>query len=306
MKYCDKIYNLFIAYAKENSALDIYDDYRDHENIEFLLYYDKTIKTACGNTIRKKEKIISCESFIDRICDAYMDAEGYYKDQYIKEFLHSIKSESLQRYIENHKSDIEYVLDDIFYDYVSIVYPIESFLDDTIKINIFWDQKNSSGFDNVFLPFLLNSQGYYLKDHKYFKKLVNNLHSYYAFHQLLSNKDKKQVEIDSKDAFLNSLIQEIDNCYLDSPKDLCFIATVTIRDYFKLLEKNRKFTISKDAVCGLVDRYNGGGSILNINLKKDIVVNTNDITVLVEKIDKYTVDDIYGLVSSEFKHCIQL
>ena len=90
------------------------------------------------------------------------------------------------------------------------------------------------------------------------------------------------------------------------PRDLCFIASVSIDDYFKLLEKNRLFTIKKDVVCGLVDKYNGGGSVLELELEKDITINTNNIEVLIEGVDRYTVDEIYGLVSSCYKDSVIL
>ena len=57
-------------------------------------------------------------------------------------------------------------------------------------------------------------------------------------------------------------------------------------------------------MCGLVDVYNGGGSILEIALKNDLIVNTDDIYIKVEGLDHYTVDDIYGLTGQCFKNCI--
>ena len=152
----------------------------------------------------------------------------------------------------------------------------------------------------------MHSQGYKCKDYPVFKKLLNNLHSYKTFKEGLNSKDLKTLEDIKNNKFLFSLYEEIENCYLDSPRDLCFITEISIDDYFKLLEKNKKFIINKSCMCGLVDIYNGGGSLLEIQLEKDIVLNTDDIEIKVEGIDRYTVNDIYGLTSQCFKDCIKV
>ena len=130
------------------------------------------------------------------------------------------------------------------------------------------------------------------------------LHIYTKNH--LSKKDIKQIEEIKENKFLSSLLNEIENCYLDSPRDLCFIAKITIRDYFKLLEKNKTFIIKNNAMCGLVDSYNGGGSVLEIELLKDIKINTNDIDIKIEGLDNYTVDQIYGLTGDCFRYCVEV
>lgn len=303
MKYNDKILDLFTNYCKKNNSIDIYDDYRDHENPEYLLYKQEYIKTPCNNNIIKKIKI-DYDDFICNIIDAYSESCSYYIDAFIDGFISDL-SGRYKEYALNNYDDLLSDMRDIFYDYVDIKYPIDSFLNDTIKINIFWDAKNQSGYDDSFLVWLLHTQHILLKDHKYLKKLLNNLHSYMALYDKLSSKDRKQLEEDYKNnIFLKSLIDEIHNCYLDSPRDLCFIASVSIKDYFYLIQENKRFTIKKDAMCGLVDKYNGGGSILEIQLLNDIVVNTNDISIKVEGIDRYTVNDIYGLCGSCYKEVV--
>ena len=304
MKYEDKIYSLFSDYIKENPEIEIYTDYHDFEDIYYALYVIKDIKTPCNNTIRKKVKL-SREEFYENIEEAYYENSRFEVQNYIDDFISSISSSRLKDYASSH-DEVRYNLIDMVYGEVNIKYPYEEFLSQYININIFWSVKNKSGYDDVFLKFLLHSQDLYIKDHKYLKKLLNNLHCYKEFKSGLSKKDIKQLEEDYKNnVFLKSLIDEIENCYLDSPRDLCFIAEVKVDDYFKLLEdKNKKFIIKNYAMCGLVDIYNGGGSILEIQLLKDIIVNTNDIEIKVEKIDKYTVDDIYGLCSSCYKDCV--
>ena len=298
MKYKEIIFNKLNDYIKLHPSIDIYDDYNDHNNIEYLLYNKYKID---GYT--RTEKIKDIEDFKNKIFDAYFDTYIYYLNEYIEGFISSLKI-GYQLFIDNHNNILDDIREEI--ENKTIVnYPIDSFLNDEIKINIFWlDNKNKSGFDDIFLKHLMRSQGYFLKNHTYFKKLLNNLHSYKTFSEGLTIKEKTQLEEDKKDKFLSSLIDEIENCYLDSPRDFCFIASITIENYFKLFSK-KSFIIQKNAVCGLVDKYNGGGSILNIQLKKDIKINTCDISILIENIDKYTVNNIYGLTSNCFEDCIK-
>lgn len=303
MKYKDKIINLFTAYCKENNKITIYDDYRDHENPGYMLYHDRYIKNSYGESKRIREKITNRDDFINEILDAYSDSESYYIDDMIKDFKNNyIKDYRLAAYLDYH-DDLYDDLRDVIYDYVDIEYPINSFLKDEIKVNIFYKSKINSGFDDEWLPWLLHTQDLLCKDHPYLKKLLNCLHVYH--NEKITKKDKKLYNKDYKEnIFFKSLIDEIENCYLDSPRDLCFIATITIENYFKLLEKNKKFTIQKDCMVGLVDIYNGGGSMLDIQLEKDVILNTNDIEIRIEGVDKYSVDDIYGLISSCYKDCV--
>lgn len=307
MKYTDKIIDLLIDYCKKNSNIEIYyDRYYDTDDIKYILYDNVKIKTPCNNVIYKKEKL-SHDDVVCKIMDCYSESVNCEIDNYIDNFIDDIKNTNLKNYALNHKQDLYSDLLDIIYDYVDIIYPIDDIMNEYIKINIFYKSKTDSGYDDEWLKVLLHSQGLLIKNHSYLKKLLSNLHIHTKYSDPLNKKDKSQLEYDYKNnTFLKSLIDEINNCYLDSPRDLCFIANVKIKDYYNLLEKNKEFFINKDAVCGLVDYYNGGGSILEIQLLKDIKLNTNNIKVLIEGIDKYTVDDIYGLCGSCFKDCVKI
>ena len=297
MKYADKIISLFKEYCKKNNKIEIYDDYRDHDDPYSLLYcYDYKTK--------QKHIITKIDDFYDNLFNAYADAEIYYINDFINDFKSTLKDYRLKAYLDYHDDALN-DLKDVLYDYVDIEYPVNSFLNDRIKVNIFYKSKCDSGYDDAWLPFLLHTQHLKSKDHPYLKKLLNCLHVYHS--EKITKRDKEQYNKDYKEnIFLKSLIDEIENCYLDSPRDLCFIAEISIKDYFNLLEKNKEFFIEKDAVCGLVDYYNGGGSILDIQLMHDVKLNTNNIKLLVESIDKYTVDEIYGLCGSCFKDCVKI
>lgn len=276
-------------YMQEHPVIEIYPSYNDFEDIESLLY--RNVETSYGY----KKIMLSYDDFCMDIVDAYQDACDEEIKYYVKQFIQDIKDEDIKEYIENYYFN---ELENIVNDNVYIQYPIKDFEKREIKINIFWSKKNQSGFENTWLKYLLHSQSYKVKDHNYLKKMLNN--------EKLTRKENQKKKEDYKNSiFFKSLIEEIENLWKDSPRDLCFIASVSIYEYFMLLEENKNFTISKDAIGGLVDMYNGGGSLLGITLEKDITMNTSDIEIKIEKVNKYTVNDIYGLTSGCFKNCIR-
>ena len=61
----------------------------------------------------------------------------------------------------------------------------------------------------------------------------------------------------------------------------------------------RKITLDKSAVCGLYDSWSGAGSILEIELEKDVVLPMKYIgTALPDGGRGYSVASIYGVCSS--------
>lgn len=289
MSNAEKIYNLFKNYCKKNNTIDLYYDPYDKNDIYYALYDAKTYKTPCGAEYTKNIKY-NYDDFLENFYNCYSGLEIDAVNNYIDDFLNTL-SLKLKNYCLNN-DDILEDLQDIIYDNVNIVYPLNDLLNEYIKINIFYKKD----YDD-FLVFLLHSQDLLLRDHYYLKKILKN--------EDLNINDKTQLNHDyENNKFLKSLIDEIKNLYINSYYQLCFIAKIKIKDYFDLMKKNKRFLISKDVYCGLVDRLNGGGSILNIDLQKDIKLSTDQIILYVERIDDYTVDNIYGLCSSCFKECI--
>lgn len=88
---------------------------------------------------------------------------------------------------------------------------------------------------------------------------------------------KKAVElyrekgITLNDSFTTSLLEESEN--LSSPIGiLTFCAKVPLLKLLNLHDLPKDFILGKETTCGLYDAFNGGGSLLNIKLDKDIVI----------------------------------
>ena len=123
--------------------------------------------------------------------------------------------------------------------------------------------------------------------------------------------------------FTKTVIQELQNA-CSHMNTLIFLCRMSLNEFCQLKEliasekelnksyiyEERKgtksFTMSKDAMCGLYDIWGGGGSVLEIELEKDVVIPTK--AVFDVWIDcrgcrcngrGYDVDDVYGLVRSK-------
>lgn len=108
---------------------------------------------------------------------------------------------------------------------------------------------------------------------------------------------------------LKSLRAEVHNCS-SHMNALTFFVKMTVEQLFDLNEamkdkgengtvRKRKVTLDKSAVCGLYDNWSGAGSILEIELEKDVVLPMKYIgTALPDGGRGYSVASIYGVCSS--------
>lgn len=65
--------------------------------------------------------------------------------------------------------------------------------------------------------------------------------------------------------------------------------------------------LGKDTTCGLYDSWNGGGSVLEIELDKDVKLPIKYAEICVEgcRMRGYDVNEVYGLIDSCWKHSLK-
>lgn len=106
--------------------------------------------------------------------------------------------------------------------------------------------------------------------------------------------------------FLRSVNQELANI-TSNMNTLVFATTFTLEELLRLHtdDKNEPLKISKTTSCGLFDPFNGGGSVLEIELEKDIVIDRKWVRgiYLDDAIRRasplcYGIDDVYGMLDS--------
>lgn len=102
-------------------------------------------------------------------------------------------------------------------------------------------------------------------------------------------------KLDRSDKFHYSIWREISNsCY--SYGSMCFLWYPTIEEY-QAVNKAKRVKIGKRTTCGFVNFWPGSGSILEIELEKDLIFNREDVVIMPDREITYGVQDIYGLSS---------
>ena len=112
--------------------------------------------------------------------------------------------------------------------------------------------------------------------------------------------------------FVQSIVEELENT-ASHMNTLTFLVTMPLSDFVQLRSemkaKNKtSCTISKNAFCGLFDVWTGAGSIMEINLEKDVVLPVSLIWNAWIDCRKggangygYGIDDVYGFTETAWR-----
>ena len=262
------IVELLDNFLKDN-PIEFYTDYNDFEGIEKML-------VKCDNR----------DQFTEEIIDGYMDWEHELIDETISNALNHIKN--AYRDFDDLSNDLFIYISDYVFENVTINYPIDDYLKQLIRVNMFITFKKSTDAETDTI------------DRTTLIKILDKLE---YIHPKTTLTELVNQEYKGDDKFLLSLQNEILNSYPSQFNYFCVVGEITIDEYFRIKENpvGTRVIFTSDNYCGFVDPYNGGGSVLGIELKptKPLVCKAANVTkMLVEHSgQKYTVDDIYGLTS---------
>ena len=282
-------------YPNENGGIEMYLDYRD--TLENSTLYD--IMTADNPR----------ETFDELISDWTFDGSLYYQDELEKEIKNNLTEDETD-FFNEHFDELNEWFQENYYFYYD-----EEHYNETVKVNIMLDTGNANS--DFTRDDILNYCNYYSNGGK---DLKDSSILWLAKQQKkagLLREAIKGKQIDDK--FINSCIQELENLP-SHMATLTFLVNMKLFDYFELREaiesekelndsyvlEDRKgkgtITISKDTMCGLFDVWSGGGSVLEIELDKDVVLPIKCIWKAEIETGKseygYSVDSVYGLIGS--------
>ena len=86
---------------------------------------------------------------------------------------------------------------------------------------------------------------------------------------------------------------------------MTILAKVNMYEFAEMMKPGREITFGKDAMIGIYSPWNGGGSVLEIELEKELVVSSDKIwDVQIEGVTpdyQYSVNASYGLIESCWK-----
>lgn len=276
--------------------VEIYADYRDE-------FDDETIA-----------KIISADdpedALFEKISEAYADGD--------MDIYHNLRDEVVNYISDKYPDDDvdeEYVLD-YLYENIYTKYPMDHYLKQEVYVNIFMDTGDGN-YDyvlNCVYPHYNGRQGEALDD----KASI----AWLARQQGYKKKDLKNAlyycEFNNS-AFLKSMRAEVHNMGTHMGT-LTFLVRVTLEDLIainkliKLQDRNgHKYDATENPYCGYIvldksvmagiyDPWSGGGSILEIELDKDVKIPVKYIrSALPDGEDGYSIEGVYGMSGSAWK-----
>jgi len=264
--------------------IEIYADYRDklgEHNIKKILEYD---------TKEEAQQI-----FDEIIWDAYMFSEDVYIDELTGNIKQAYEDEVPDS--ENTYYDYEDEIRDYINDQVYIKYPYDHYLNENVCLNVVVDVGDGN-YD--FTKNELFGCNYTKKGLKEPSSLV------WLMQQQGYSMEQIQKFVDEEDFQGSKFLESVYNECLNTSScmnALTFFIKATLKEAIELKGIEKDIIIPKYINCGLVDFWNGGGSLLEIELEKDVVIPKEYIDSIT--IDggrgRYGVGSIYGMMSSFWK-----
>lgn len=258
---------------------------------------ENDIKKILEGKTKEEREDIFCELLYE---DCFLDFEN----NVMSDIANNFRSE--YNYFQ-HDTEIQDILVNLMY------FSYDTYLKDEYNVNIIIDFdkqdyntefSNSSNLENCKnnnLYTLLKKQGYSKKDYennlKFLKDNKNEIER-----DKFGNYDYKKIEELGGNKFLTSVKEEINNNYYDNLTGLVVLKKMSLEDLINL----DKITINAKNDIGLFNWCYGSGSLLEIQLEKDFVLDReNDIYYIQVEGSKqdfgYSVNEVFGLVGSCWK-----
>lgn len=245
--------------------------------------------------------------FLDTLLSNYIDCIGESEHWVINDIIETIMEDLNEEnedesYINDHD---DYELHDFILDHLCAQAPIDEFLDKEYCINIVLDTGDAN------YDYITNSS---------YEELIASKKS--GLHWLINQQGASYAELEEaftndkliSNNFLDTVYSEINNV-TSSMNALTFFVNMSLSDLLKLntllkddSNKNKTITIKKCTSCGLVDYWNGAGSLLGIELQNDVVLPLEYVfdASYDGYIGRYGVSEIYGYDESLWNGAVNI
>lgn len=231
------------------------------------------------------------EKFYEIINDMYIDYDLSIQEEIIDRVISSLKEINIE--VEDKENLYDYIGDIIV-----IEYPYKDYLNHMLQINVLVD----TGDGNY--DYSLNTDINFISNNINNKNSILWLSKTQGFNKKdLFNLLNKKTVTKNESKFEKTIYEEMINA-INSMNVLTFFVKMSLDDLIKINEdikkKNALFIIKKNTNAGLVDYWNGGGSLLNISLNRDVLIPSKYIDSISIDGDRgnYSVSDIYGCSNS--------
>ena len=254
-------------------SIDIYADYRDELEKSSLIEIGKndadSIREEFYSKFRLDEVLFSEE---DALCSL-------------------IKKEIDDEFDTDYDEIREWILENVVFNF-----PYDHYLKQSVCVNVSVDT-GESNYDYTLNNLVEYSQGKHwkLSDEGSLVWLIKQ--QGYNKHQAkkaIKNPDLEQSK------FLKSVFDESNNVTTHM-NQLVFFVKMSLGEFINLVEDPKDLTVKKNIRCGLIDFWNGAGSILEISLEKNVVIPANKLKLHIDGAVGYSVSEIYGIMDSFWK-----
>lgn len=262
---------------------EIYADYRDELGSHSIK------KIFASDTPR--------DAFEDLMFECYDNCEWDYKSEVL---------DTIKEHFDDEDERIDYdeyedVIRDWVYEHVYFNWPYDHYLNQNVEVDIIVDTGDGN-YD--FTRNELFGCNYSKKGLKESSSLVWLMKQQgYTHEQIVDFIDNENLQ-DSK--FLESVYTECLNTST-CMNALTFFVKMTLEECLDMIDKLREqkdgvIVLSKDTPCGLYDPWSGAGSVLEIELERDVELPIKYIdSAMPDGCRGYGVDDIYGMCLSFWK-----
>ena len=310
--YHDFLKSKIKEYCNENNCYEVYWGYKEGIEPSSLLEAYKTYKENGFERIEDylENQLLDMNYDYDINLISQIQSDLKYEDFYTNEFENWYKNNNDNIYedlCENGYKGIDINLKELLnnsnyhfnvmfatdeeqnYDMGSIVTAFGTYHEPYYK---YLEKEN---FDNA-LTYLIHQQGHSCKE--YFDELKGYPNGYTKSYSC---------------KFIESIVNDVVNNTSEAMSELTVLVNMDGNEAIKFLnylgdkENNSNLKIDKNCEIGIFNEWSGCGGLLEIALEKDFIVPKNMIRGFqIEgcKNQSYTVDEVYGLINSCWKPCL--
>lgn len=292
-------------------------------------YYEVDVLTTYQDTI--SDDFVAEVLETDDIDCAFYEKLRYMYEDSIYEDMKQIREEVTSQLMELGfvmDDDVEEYVSGYLEEYVAVDPPCDHFLNETVNVTVMVDtgDGNHDYVLNSVYPCYAGEKGEEINDAASIAWLAGT--QGYTKQQLRDELDKGDMR-DPK-GFLESMRVELAN--LPSRNGLLvFLVKMKLDDLFtinKMMKMQEpegkhifdarerpncgKIIIGKECMCGLFDPFDGGGSVLEIQLENDIPLPIRFIRCAYpDKVTprrtpgRWSISDVYGMCASAWKECLR-
>lgn len=259
---------------------DIYVDYRDGLN-------DDNIK----DIIEADNKM---DAFYDTLDQYVTECIIYEENEFMRIMGNNWDEETYGEFYEYEDFIRDWMFDNVYFNF-----PYDHYLKDTIQVNLVVD----TGDGNY--DYTLNNFLSYNASEDEYKEIEEESSILWLVKQQGYTKEDliKQIEEGTDSKFLQSVEQELIDC-VSHMNALTFFVSMTIKEFIEL-ENAEKIVLTNGTNAGLMDYWNGAGSLLGIDLEKPVELDMELVSPHVDGHRGYGVNDVYGMSSDFWKDSVE-